>query len=603
MTLTTNPEPDVIPPPGPQRRRRQRGKSLRRRPGHYLLMVLAALPLAVLVAMAIALVAELTGTENSLETISRILRRDRFWTVVRDTAIFVAITVAVAFVVGVVLAVLLERTRGIPGVGRVADFLPLTSLLMPPLIGTLGWIFLFTPRTGVGNHVLRAVGLGEFNVYSHVGLFTVASVYLIPYVYTLTAAALANSDTSQEEAARMSGAGPVKTILTVTLPAIKPALLSSLLIATMASLAEFSVPMLIGTRFGYSVVTVEIYRAAKGSFPADYVTASLLASGIIAISVLGLFLQRRALAKGSYESVRGKGAHSLKIDLGRWRFLAAIYVWAIPLLLVVLPMLMVFYVSLSRFWASSPATADYTLLNYEQVFSNPLFRQALTNSLMLALMSATVVVVLSFAVAYLIEVAKVRFVSTLVDYGTNLPLGIPHIVFGLGMLLVLLNFPFFYGSRTGLLVAYIVLFLPYGTRSMTTALRQIGRELEEASFISGAGLWRTMQSVLWPLVRVAAGSAWGLVFILAFRELSASVMLANSASNVVSNVMIGIYQGGSFTLLAAFGGIVLVVNLAVLALSRLDYSAIATRTRNRRAADSSHDDQQNNTRRVERIPR
>ncbi|MGH3757009.1 ABC transporter permease [Actinophytocola sp.] len=556
MTTTTD-RPVQVPPERPVRRRRLRIP----RPSH-------ALSAAVIIGLTVGvgypllqLVFEVSrGLGSGFETLLRVVRRDAFRDVVLNTLQFVVATVTLSVVLGFLLALLIERTD-IPVWRGIRRSLPMISLLMPPLVGALGWVYLFSPTAGLMNELFGSVGIPPFSIYSRPGIFLAGAVYLVPYAYSYASAALQNMDGSHEEAARMSGASPLKTLATITIPAIRPALSGAILVTVMMSLAEISIPLILGSGHGFSTLTLEIYRSVVGSYPSDLLTASVIGLCIAVVALVGVSVQRRVISKGSYATITGKPVHTTKVALGPWRYPAVAFVWLYVAFAIVLPLGAVIYVGSTKHWQPSIGAAEWSLEHFDKVFSTAQFRDSLWNSILLGLFSASAAIVFGVIISYAIVILRMRRIGTLGDYVGNLPLGIPHIVFGLGLLLVLVNVHWIYGTLFALGLAYVILFVPHAVRLISASMRQVGNELHDASHMSGASDMTTLGRITMPLVMPGVRAAWVLIAVLAFRELSASTLLSTGANPVVSYVMVGVYQSGSVNNLAAFATCVAAINV------------------------------------------
>lgn len=508
------------------------------------------------------------GFANGFDTLVRVISRDAFRDVVLNTVQFVVATVSIAVVLGFILALLIERTD-IPIWRGISRSLPMISLLMPPLVGALGWVYLFSPTAGLINELFGSVGIPAFSIYSRAGIFLAGAVYLVPYTYSYASAALQNMDGSHEEAARMSGASPLKTLVTITIPAIRPALSGAILVSVMMSLAEISIPLILGSGHGFSTLTLEIYRSVVGSYPADLVTASVVGACIAIIAVVGVSVQRRVISKGSYATITGKPVHSTRVALGVWRLPAVAFVWLYVAFAIVLPLGAVLYVALTKYWSPNIADAELSFEHFNQVFSTAQFTNALGNSIILGLGAATVAILLGVIISYAIVILRMGRMGVLGDYVGNLPLGLPHIVLGLGLLLVFVHVHWIYGTLMALGVAYVIVFVPHAVRLISASMRQVGNELHDASHMSGASDLSTLGRITVPLVVPGIRAAWVLIAVLAFRELSASTLLSTGSNPVVSYVMVGVYQSGSVNNLAAMAACVAAINVGWLVVAGL----------------------------------
>ena len=116
------------------------------------------------------------------------------------------------------------------------------------------------------------------------------------------------------------------------------------------------------------------------------------------------------------------------------------------------------------------------------------------------------------------------------------------------------------------MVAYVSRFMPYSLRSIESTLRQVDKGLEEAASISGANWVRTFCSISLPLLKPGLVAGFILLYVTFIRELSCSILLYSSGSEVFSVAMFDMWRDGMFPNLAAFGALQLAITAATLAL-------------------------------------
>lgn len=149
-------------------------------------------------------------------------------------------------------------------------------------------------------------------------------------------------------------------------------------------------------------------------------------------------------------------------------------------------------------------------------------------------------------------------------------IAIPSVIVGASVLFAYLMTPIgIYGSIWILLVAYITLYLPYGMRFASGGLMQIHKELEEAAAMAGAGTLRVFVRILFPLLAPVFVSAWLYVFVLAVRELSASVFLIGPGTQVLGTISLTMWEeGSSYGAVCALGVIQIVPLLGIVGVLR-----------------------------------
>ena len=488
----------------------------------------------------------------------------------RNTLAITGLVEVLAVTLGTALAWFLTSCD-LPG-RRWLLLVPLGPLLFPPLLSALGWIFLMSPGVGFLNVGLRALfdlpgDTGPLSIHSLYGIAWVMGIYAVPFVYAVVAPAMENLDSRLDEAAAISGASRAVIARTVTLKLLLPAIVGGALFAFIVSASEFTIPLLIGTRAHLDLVATRLYELVT-SFPVQFAQGAALAMGLLVAVAAITVLQRWVTTRRSVATLGGKGARRELVQLGIWRWPAALLIVLYLLVTVVLPLLAIVVVSLLPYWQAGQF--DWTLENYALL----LFRQAgaasaLLNSVLLAAASATCAVALALYLSHVTLRDRGR-VNAVLDSVAALPLGVPSIVFGTGALIAFLHSPVpLYGTLASLLIAYVAHTLPITLRPVSASYVQLDHALVEAAGMCGASGPRAMGDVVMPLLRGAILSAWGLTFILLLREMPLSIMLTTPGNNVISTFLFNLYDGETFPAVAA---------LAVLlfATGALVFGAVAT---------------------------
>ena len=500
-------------------------------------------------------------------------------TLLFNTLAVVGASSVLALVIGSIMAWINERTDA--GMGLISDALPLVPFLLPPIAGAIGWVLLLSDRAGLLNALLRYllsfVGIemrfGPLNIYSWSGLIFVYTVYAIPYVYLLVSAGLRNVDSSLEEQSRVCGNGLWKTMWLVTIPAVRPSLGASLLLLVWFGFALYSVPAVIGTGAQIEVLPVRLVNLLSFTYPPE--TARAVGLGMIVVLVVGAawLVQARILAGGKHATVGGKGHRIARIELGRWRWVARTVVIAYILLAAVLPMIGLVLVTLNGFWTPNIKWAQLSLDTFREVLlEDAVTVTALKNSLLLGVVGATIGMAAAAIIALFVREKGSGFART-VDGLIKLPASISTIVLAVGFVLAFSGPPFnLNGTFAILLFAYLALYLPQGSVAADAAAAQVGRELTEASSISGAGPTRTLVRISLPLMMAGLAAGWALLFVRIIGDLTASAILAGTNNPVVGFRILEVYQGGSFATLAALSTALTLVSativVAMMALTR-----------------------------------
>jgi iron(III) transport system permease protein len=363
----------------------------------------------------------------------------------------------------------------------------------------------------------------------------------------------------------VSGASPLRTMLRVTLPAVRPALVAAALMAVIAGIGLFSVPIVLGTAARMDVISVHVYRLFD-QFPPQTATGLMLSAAMVAVVQCLLLAQRWLLPPDRHSMIGGRGGRTAMIRLGRWRrpaqALALVYLATTS----VLPVGGLLIVSLQPFWTPQVSVEQFTLENFAFVlFDNGPTSRAFVTSLGLGAATATAAVLIA---AVLLLGAKLRQGRTAraADVVLALPATLPHTVIGVAFLITFTPAPFkLYGTVLILFLAYLAMALPFAARAAASAAASVGTDLTEASRIAGAGPGRTFTRVMLPLAVPGLMAGWIIVFIHTAGEVTASTLLGGARNPVIGRVMTELWIFGSFPQLAAMSIVVTAVTSASVA--------------------------------------
>jgi iron(III) transport system permease protein len=472
---------------------------------------------------------------------------------------------AVSTISGTALAFFCTRTNApLKPLLYAASLIP---LIVPGILFTISWVFLLSDDIGLINNFLRAIGLDFLTVgaFSLPGMILIDGMHQAPLVFLLMYAAFRATDPSLEESALMSGATLPQTLRRVTLPLVRPALAGAVLISLVRGLESFETPAVLGIPADKWVFTSRIYQALH-TFPVRYDTASIYSITLLLLTVAGLlFVQRINRRAERYQTISGKGFRPRPMDLGAWRWPVSILFCVYFLVVVLLPLLMLVWMSLQPFYQqpSAEAFSRVSLENYARIFHKPGVMSAIQNSTILALASATAVMLFMSVVAWLTLKSKIpgrRFFDTL----ASVPLALPGLVLGVALIFIYLRSPLpIYGTLLILFIAYVTRYMPYGMRYASSSLAQVSTELEDSARMSGGGWWDTFRRVIIPLMMPGLLAGWVYVMIVSIRELSSSILLYSSNTRVLSVVIWELWANGETGVLAALG-VVMVAALMVL---------------------------------------
>ncbi len=500
--------------------------------------------------------------------------------VFQDKAIGVSVlnTVKVVFpstlfstALGVFLAWAVIRTD-VPGRGLWRSLLAIPYLI-PPFIGAISWTFLLGP-VGFFNQLWQsAAGVSQplVDLYSLGGMVFVMSIYryAVPYVVVLPAMKKVNA--AVEEAARVSGASPWRTLRDVTLPLLTPSILGATLLVFMFILADFGVSAVLGAPNQIRLMTTQIYAIInRPDLPGNLQLAAAYSLLLALFGLLGLALYNRVLAAQKYVVVSGKSAPVQPTPLGKGKWGLFAFLLVVFSVTTLAPILATLTTSLTKTFGLPFGPENVTLRNFSRLLTIRNIRRAFGNSLFLSSASGVIVTVVALAVAYVAirggirKFWGVRLMQTMV----TVPYAVPGTIIALAMILAFAQpLPVtgirLYGTIWILLVAYVARFMNLGYNNISGAITQIDGSLEEASRISGASHLKAFSTIMLPLLKPSLYGSFFLVVAPTLSEITLSSLLWSVGSETVGTVVFSTQEEGKILLTASLA-VVLVTIVVVL---------------------------------------
>jgi iron(III) transport system permease protein len=479
-----------------------------------------------------------------------------------------SIRIPIAIAVAVILAWVLIRLQ-IPGRKFIESVLWF-AFFLPSLPLTMGWILLLDQNYGLVNQFLkRWLGVEEavFSIYSIGGILWVhLTLSTVPIMVILLAPALRRFDAVYEEAARMAGAGVVKTLFRVTIPMMAPAMIVAFIIGLIKSMEVFEIEQILGTPVGITVYATRVYDLIRLD-PPLYGQAMALSALFLAI-LLSAALVYQSFSK-RYEgraTVTGKGVRLQPRVHSRWSYAISGVIFLYLSVSIFLPFVVLILGSFTKLFGFFFLADPWSTAHWRDVFSNPVFLQATRNSVLVGLLVAAVGTLLFSLLAWVLVRTNI-WARNMISLFSWLPWAIPGLLLGMAVLSMLLNVPglsWMYGSMIPLIGVLIIKDIPLGVQMLKTALFQISKELEEAAFMSGAGFAITFRRIILPLIGPMCISVFVLNFISTLRDISTTVLLVTPGTRTLSLLMFEYATSGRFESAAVIGIVIALISLIVM---------------------------------------
>lgn len=514
--------------------------------------------------------------ERSLDAVKAVYASAEYLGYLANALILAALVTALSLVVGVVLALLVARTD--LSHKSLWDTMITLPLYLSPFTGLMAWITLGSEKTGFINHFLRKI-LGVFienpkplvNIWSYGGVVFIMFLFFCPFVYLFTVGSLRSMNTSLEEAARMSGATAITGLRKITLPICLPAILASGLLVFVLSVEMYTVPGIIGATVGFTTLPWKIFEDST-AIPVHRAHAAAGGCLLLFVTIAGVWLQNRLTHVSSrFVTVGGKGFQGRPIALGRYSWLAVGIILLYVLLADILPFGALLIASFMRFSASMITPELFTTKHYVAFFTTQNMMAALWNTIFLAVLTGIICVLLGFVIS-LMDLRRPSPVTKSIAFLSILPVAVPGLVYGLGLLWTYLQTPL-YGTIWILLLAHVAKMLPYGVIVSRSGLLQLHPELEESARMCGATPTRAIASITAPLIKPTLIAILFFVMLNSIKELSASILLYSSNSHILSVLTWHYMDNGDYQYAAAIGIIQTAIMIGIVLITRMLFRA------------------------------
>jgi len=424
--------------------------------------------------------------------------------------------------------------------------------VLPSILAVLGFILVFG-NSGLVNS-LRQYFSGTADshwriLYTFKAIILAHVFYNFPLTIRIVGDAWHSLPLSRYHAARSLGAGKFRAFLTVDLPVLSPAILTSAIITFLYCFLSFAIILVLGGGPQFSTLEVEVYRLIK--FQLDFVRGSGLAiiESIIAVGLLAVYaavdsVLRKRTTDETY-SFRTRDAEKIS----RWKILPGILYLIPALFLILAPLISIMvYSFLSR--ATRSASLQFSLSHWINLFSTDWAGSSVVFKSIIRtfILGFTVAGITTFTAALVGRYTAHRkgIVVKIIESMLFLPMGISSVILGLGYLIMTDRIPGGYAMRMmALTAAHTIMALPFAYRIISGRLKQISHRIPQAARASGAGTFRSFFTIDLPLARGALVTAAVFTLALSAGELNATIILAPGDFTTITLAiyrMIGAYD-------------------------------------------------------------
>ncbi|MHC6177974.1 ABC transporter permease [Glutamicibacter sp. X7] len=480
-----------------------------------------------------------------------------FYTPLRNTLLISLCSIVLALMIGVPVAWLLARTD-LPARRWFSSAL-IVPYMLPAWTFALAWTTIFKNRSSAGQlGWLESLGWEPPNwlAYGPLPIIVIFCLHFTPFVILLVTNAMRNLPSELDEAAKMAGATAAERWWRITLPLLRPALLSAATLMFAKAVGEFGVAYVLGLPAGFQVLSTTLHQSISTQQSG---VAAVIAAVMVVLGGISLLIDIRFLREAKrFMTVSGKSLAARVVPLARFKVLAFTLVAALFTISVVLPLGVLVLSTVMRVpghFAPSNFTLDYwighnlpTVGFNRGVLVSPETWHAAWNTLWMVGLAAICTGLLGLLVGYVVVRSPLRQLGTALRVITFMPYLVPGLAFAVAYLSLFAvprgPIPALYGTATILILIMIADEMPFASRAGVSAMMQLGQEAEEAAQSLGARFTRRMRTVIIPMLRGSVASATLLPFVSGVQGLSLVIILATPGTQLMTTLSMTLIDFG-----------------------------------------------------------
>jgi iron(III) transport system permease protein len=341
----------------------------------------------------------------------------------------------------------------------------------------------------------------------------------------------------------------------------------------------FGLVLVLGDPEGHLVLATYLFKLTNKLGTPSFHLMAAAAVCLVAVTMPLVMMQRWLLKSANkYVSIKGKGSRQKPLPLGKWKWVALAFIAAWLAITVLVPLSGIVLRSFVQNWGVGVTLSEaFTVQAFRDIWEQPSLMRGIVNTMLIGVIGGAIAVMCYSAIA-LAGHRKPDGITRLLDYTVLVPRAVPGLLAGLSFLWVFLFVPavlekFLQGfdnsvalwlvenlipqmralrsTMFSVWLAYSVVWMAYGLRLISTALLQVGPELEEAARAVGAKRGQVTRDVTLPLVKYGMLGAWLLIFLIFEREYSTGVYLLSPGTEVIGAMLVSMWGAGAVDLVAA----------------------------------------------------
>lgn len=479
---------------------------------------------------------------NYIDLFTSPLAKINLWTPLWNTVLLSVGSCIVAILFGGIFAFLITRTN--LSCRKYLSSIFIFPYIMPQWTLAVVWQNLFNSNvvTGTSNGLLASLFNVQMPLWWCKGLFPsliVLGMHYAPFAYILIGGIFRNMDANLEEAATILDTPKWKTMFRITLPMVKPAILSTILLVFGSSMGSYPVPHYLG------LATLSTkYVSLNSKYTGE---ASILAIIMMIFGVAIMLLNQRSLkSRKNYTTVTGKSGQISKINLGHTgRVVIAVILIIITFFTSIFPIISFALETFlpnpgdysflytgdtnnltTKWWVTSENVTENGMYGQKGILYNNTIWTAFKGTMLVSVSCALIAGTIGTLIGYAVSKNRRSRWANYVNSVAFLPYLMPSIAVGVAFFILFSNKYFnLFNTYTLLIIAGVIKYIPFASRSSLNSMLQLSGEIEEAAIIQDVPWVKRMTHIIIPIQKSSIISGYLLPFMTCLRELSLFMLL------------------------------------------------------------------------------
>ncbi len=479
---------------------------------------------------------------NYVDLFTSRLARTNLWTPLWNTVLLAVGTCVVSILYGGVFAFLVTRTD--MAWRKYLSSIFIFPYIMPQWTLAVVWQHLFNSNavTGTSNGLLAATLGVTMPKWWCQGMFPslmVLGLHYAPFAYILIGGIFRNMDANLEEAATILDTPRWRTMCKITLPMVKPAILSTILLVFGSSMGSYPVPHYLG------LTTLSTkYVSMNSKYTGE---ASILAIIMMVFGVAIMLMNQLSLtSRKSYTTVTGKSGQISKIRLGKaGRYVIALILVFLTFFTSIFPIISFAFETFlpnpgdysflytgntanltTKWWVTSENVTENGMYGQKGMLYNATIWRAFGGTMLVSVCCALIAGTIGTLIGYAVSKQRRSKWANYVNSVAFLPYLMPSIAVGVAFFILFSNEHFnLFNTYWLLIIVGTIKYIPFASRSALNSMLQLSGEIEEAAIIQDVPWIKRMTRIIIPIQKSSIISGYLLPFMTCLRELSLFMLL------------------------------------------------------------------------------